>query len=323
MNNADGVTRVLVLDRNLSFRRDIERLLEGNPEFSVLGSGSTLTTLLGELGEGEPELVVLDVQGQDTDVVSRLRSAYPKAKVVVVTMSDATDQVADALAAGVRGWIPKAVTATQLLGALIGVRRGELFIPAQLAALKPPPSLEAEQEAEHEGDPAGSNLGARLRSVRERLGLTRRDVERQSYGRWKAATVASYEAGARTLTVERLAELADFYGASMPELLGASNSTDREALPQLVLQHPVLDLRRLQGLSGEQWSVVLRYLASIQRDRGDYETDVLSLRRRDVPSLAALLGLSPGELTARLTAAGVLRSGTARRSPQPPTEPQA
>ncbi|HEX6446475.1 MAG TPA: helix-turn-helix domain-containing protein [Streptosporangiales bacterium] len=314
MTDDNGVTPVLVLDRNLSFRRDIERLLAGTAEFDVLASGSTLTTLLGQVGEGEPELVVLDVAGQDTDVVSRLRSAYPKARVVVVTMSDATDQVADALAAGVRGWIPKAVTASQLLGALLGVRRGELFIPARLAALKPPPSLEADKEEEPEAGGVGLNLGARLRSVRERLALTRRDVERQSQGRWKAATIASYEAGARTLTVERLAELADFYGASVAELLGSAPAVDRESLPQLVLQHPVLDLRRLQGLSGEQWSVVLRYLASIQHDRGDYETDVLSLRRRDVPSLAALLGLSPGELTARLTAAGVLRSGLANRN---------
>lgn len=317
MQDTNGATPVLVLDRNLSFRRDIERLLSTTADFTILGSGSTLTTLLSQIGDGEPELVVLDVQGQDSDVVPRLRSTYPKARVVVVTMADATDQVADALAAGVRGWIPKAVTGPQLLGALVGVRRGELFIPARLAALKPPPSLEADVLEEPDVDTVDRGLGARLRAVRERLGLTRRDVERQSQGRWKAATVASYEAGARTLTVERLAELADFYGASVAELLGSPNSVERDPLPQLVLQHPVLDLRRLQGLSGEQWSVVLRYLASIQADRGDYETDVLSLRRRDVPSLAALLGLSPGELTARLTAAGVLRSGLTPSAPPP------
>jgi len=53
-------------------------------------------------------------------------------------------------------------------------------------------------------------LGARLREVHARQGLSLHAVEAQSGGRWKAVVVGSYERADRAITVIRLAELADF-----------------------------------------------------------------------------------------------------------------
>ena len=44
-------------------------------------------------------------------------------------------------------------------------------------------------------------------------------VEATSEGRWKAVVVGSYERGDRAVTVQRLAELAEFYGVPLVELL--------------------------------------------------------------------------------------------------------
>ena len=55
-------------------------------------------------------------------------------------------------------------------------------------------------------------LGARLRHIRTQQGLSLHGVEEKSRGRWKAVVVGSYERGDRAVTVQRLAELADFYG---------------------------------------------------------------------------------------------------------------
>ena len=62
-------------------------------------------------------------------------------------------------------------------------------------------------------------LGVRLRAIRTQQGLSLHGVEQKSQGRWKAVVVGSYERGDRAVTVQRLAELADFYGVPVQELL--------------------------------------------------------------------------------------------------------
>src|SRR3954467_3899228 len=67
-------------------------------------------------------------------------------------------------------------------------------------------------------DYAGA-LGGRLRAIRTQQGLSLHGVEKKSQGRWKAVVVGSYERGDRAVTVQKLAELADFYGVPVSELL--------------------------------------------------------------------------------------------------------
>src|ERR1700743_2511222 len=62
-------------------------------------------------------------------------------------------------------------------------------------------------------------LGARLRAIRAQQHLSLHGVERKSGGRWKAVVVGSYERGDRAVSVQRLAELAGFYGVPVSELL--------------------------------------------------------------------------------------------------------
>ncbi|HEY5336491.1 MAG TPA: helix-turn-helix transcriptional regulator, partial [Mycobacteriales bacterium] len=68
-------------------------------------------------------------------------------------------------------------------------------------------------------------LGARLRAIRAQQGLSLHGVEEKSHGRWKAVVVGSYERGDRAVTVQRLAELAEFYGVPVAELLPAAAAT--------------------------------------------------------------------------------------------------
>ena len=62
-------------------------------------------------------------------------------------------------------------------------------------------------------------LGSKLRGIRQQQGLSLHGVEQKSGGRWKAVVVGSYERGDRAVTVQKLAELADFYGVPVAELL--------------------------------------------------------------------------------------------------------
>jgi transcriptional regulator with XRE-family HTH domain len=150
--------------------------------------------------------------------------------------------------------------------------------------------------------PYAKELGGRLRAIRMQQGLSLHGVEERSAGRWKAVVVGSYERGDRAVTVQRLAELADFYGVPVSELLPRSVPDDaRPDTPRIVI-----DLERLQTVSVERAAPLIRYAAAIQRQRGDYNGRVLSIRADDLRSLAAMYDESPAQLADSLLAWGVL-----------------
>ncbi len=154
----------------------------------------------------------------------------------------------------------------------------------------------------------GRALGARLRAIRTQQGLSLHGVEEKSQGRWKAVVVGSYERGDRAVTVQKLAELADFYGVPVSELLpGSSPNGTAEPPPRLVL-----DLERLAVVPAEKAGPLARYVATIQSQRGDYNGRVLSVRQEDLRTLAVIYDASPTALVEQFIAWGVLDADARR-----------
>lgn len=151
--------------------------------------------------------------------------------------------------------------------------------------------------------PYAKALGARLRAIRAQQGLSLHGVEEKSRGRWKAVVVGSYERGDRAVTVQRLAELAEFYGVPVAELLPSAvpSGPIRDNAPRIVL-----DLERLAALPADRVSPLSRYAATIQSQRGDYNGRVLSIRQEDLRSLAVIFDDTPSRLAEQLIDWGVL-----------------
>jgi transcriptional regulator with XRE-family HTH domain len=140
-------------------------------------------------------------------------------------------------------------------------------------------------------------LGTRLRAIRAQQHLSLHGVERKSDGRWKAVVVGSYERGDRAVSVQRLAELAEFYGVPVGELLPKDHAP---AISSPGLQKIVLNLERLQSLPTEDVAPLARFAAAIQRQRGDYGNKVLSIRAEDLRSLAIMYDTTVEGLTEQL-----------------------
>jgi transcriptional regulator with XRE-family HTH domain len=148
-------------------------------------------------------------------------------------------------------------------------------------------------------------LGGRLRAIRQQQGLSLHGVERKSGGRWKAVVVGSYERGDRAVTVQRLAELAAFYGVPVAELLPGPAPAAVKDDPATKL---VLDLEQLATIESDDALPLTRYAAAIQSQRGDYNGKVLSIRQDDMRMLAVIYDVSPQVLMDKFDSWGVLRT---------------
>jgi len=128
-------------------------------------------------------------------------------------------------------------------------------------------------------------LGARLRAIRSQQGMSLQAVERKSDGKWKAVVIGSYERGDRSISVTRLADLSDFYGVPISELLPGGRSAPLRAdePPRIVL-----DLAVLHGLDEARGGPLRRFVSSIQVERGDFGNRIMSLRSDDLRALAIM-----------------------------------
>lgn len=154
-------------------------------------------------------------------------------------------------------------------------------------------------------DQVSKDVGRRLRAVRRQQGLSLEDVEERSGGQWSASAIGAYERGYRTLSVERLSSIAEFYDVPMSVLLAPPSPRDDSAGPRVVI-----DLTALTA-AGRELAPLARIAKSIQVERGDFNGKVLSIRQSDIKNLSLLFGTTEEELVQRLSNLGVIRPGPA------------
>ncbi len=143
-------------------------------------------------------------------------------------------------------------------------------------------------------------LGARLRAIRMQQHLSLHGVERKSGGKWKAVVVGSYERGDRAVSVQRLSELAEFYGVPVGDLLPPDDSAFGGGGGGAPLSRIVLNLEKVASLTDGHADILRRFTTSIQRQRGEVGARVLPVRHEDLRTLALMYDTSIEALTERL-----------------------
>lgn len=151
------------------------------------------------------------------------------------------------------------------------------------------------------------SLGERLRNIRIQKNMSLQDVQQSSDGRWKAAVVGAYERGDRNVTVAKLAELADFYGVPVSEIIPDDGSPTAPGTLDS-RRRVVLNLESLDNVPERDRDPISRFATAIQVQRGDFNGRVLTIREDDLMALALLYQTSANELHRRLGDWGLIVS---------------
>jgi two-component system nitrate/nitrite response regulator NarL len=121
---------VLVDDHALC-RNGLTDLLQHRGNMQVVAALGDPDQLVPVLREHQPDLVVLDLRMPQTDGLSllrRIRSEGCDTPALILTMSDAQEDLAAALRAGVRGYLLKDMEPEEVIAAIGRAARGELTV---------------------------------------------------------------------------------------------------------------------------------------------------------------------------------------------------
>jgi two-component system nitrate/nitrite response regulator NarL len=127
--------RILVVDDHTLFRRGLISLLGAQPEFSVVGEAGDAGEAQRRAAELQPDVVLLDnhlpgVHG--VDALQGLREVAPRAKVLMLTVSEDGATLAAALQRGASGYLLKTVDSDVLASAILRAMRGESTISPEM-----------------------------------------------------------------------------------------------------------------------------------------------------------------------------------------------
>ncbi|MBK9245579.1 MAG: two-component system response regulator NarL [Burkholderiales bacterium] len=133
----DGRSTVLVVDDHPLFRKGVVQLLAMEPTIAVVGEAGSGAQAMALAQQHEPDLILLDLNlkaENGLDILAALKAEDPSRRVVMLTVSDAADDLMGAIRAGADGYLLKDMEPEQLLDRVRASLAGETVIGEALAA---------------------------------------------------------------------------------------------------------------------------------------------------------------------------------------------
>ena len=175
--------RLLVVDDHTLFRRGLIALLSlHGDELEVVGEAANAGEAQRRAAELQPDLILLDnhlpgVRG--IEALPGLQQAAPKARVLMLTVSEDEDDLAAALKAGASGYVLKTIEGDALVDAIQRCVRGESVVSPELTSKLIGALRSASQPAAEPVDPLAS-LSPREREIVQLVanGLSNKEIAR-------------------------------------------------------------------------------------------------------------------------------------------------
>jgi two-component system nitrate/nitrite response regulator NarL len=179
--------RVLVVDDHTLFRRGLISLLAGDARFQVVAEAGDANEAHQRAAQTQPDVILLDnhmpgVNG--VDALSGFRTRAPRARVLMLTVSEDERDLSAALRGGACGYLLKTMDSEMLAAAILRTVAGESVVSPEMTS-KLVSAFQAGQGASLPAPPAADPDPIHSLSPREReiLGLIAKGASNKEVAR--------------------------------------------------------------------------------------------------------------------------------------------
>lgn len=120
----DGQLRIVLIDDHALLREVMREALDVEPDMIVVGDAASGLSGIEPCQSEQPDVVLLDadIRGESvTDTVHAIRAVSPRARVLIVGMIDDPVLLRQLLDCGVRGYLIKSVSRTDVVSSIRAV----------------------------------------------------------------------------------------------------------------------------------------------------------------------------------------------------------
>jgi DNA-binding NarL/FixJ family response regulator len=120
----------LLVDDHQIVRDGIKALLSGVNDIEVVGEASDGNEALIKTEKLNPHIIIMDISMPEVsgiDVTKAITLNYPLIKVLILSMFTEEDFIMNAIAAGIKGYLPKNTTREELLKAVRTIYNGKEY----------------------------------------------------------------------------------------------------------------------------------------------------------------------------------------------------
>ncbi len=125
------ILRVLVADDHELVRRGICSVLSTDPSITLCGEAIDGQDAVEKACSLLPNIVVMDISMprlNGLDATREIKRQIPQTQVIIVSQHNASELMRQAIGAGALGYVVKSSIASDLLGAISNVSKGEMFV---------------------------------------------------------------------------------------------------------------------------------------------------------------------------------------------------
>ncbi len=166
--------RLFLCDDHTLFRQGIRKLLELEPDITIVGEAGNGQEMLDMLKKAGPDVILMDIGMPKMDGVTatyKIKKILPRTGIIILTVYEDEPHIFQAIKAGAMGYLLKDVSIEELIEAIRSVDKGEALIQPLIATKVLKEFAMLDKRKIKEGDQFYSDLTEREKEILRLIAL--------------------------------------------------------------------------------------------------------------------------------------------------------